>query len=56
MTLDLNEREFREWFAPWEQELIFVKKAEHIGWVEHTGAQTFKLKLTPFYDQFRKYE
>jgi len=56
MTLDLNEREFREWFAPWEQELIFVKKEEHIGWVEHTGAQTFKLKLAPFYDQCRKYE
>lgn len=56
MKLDLNARQFGEEFAPFEQELIFLKQEEHIGWVEHTGAQTFKLKLTPFYDQCRKYE
>jgi len=54
--LDLNEREFGGWFAPFERELLFVKKEEHIGWVEHTSDKTFKLKLTPFYEQYRNYE
>ncbi len=54
--LDLNKREFGCWFAPFERELLFVKKEEHIGWVEHTSDKTFKLKLTPFYEQYRNYE
>lgn len=54
--LDLNEREFGGWFAPFERELLFVKKEEHIGWVEHTSDKTFKLKLTPFYEHYRSYE
>ncbi len=56
MTFDLNKREYGEWFAPFEQELIFLKKEEHIGWVEYTSDNTFKLKLSPFYGEYRKYE
>ncbi|MCK4798255.1 MAG: hypothetical protein KAT05_12815 [Spirochaetes bacterium] len=53
--LDLNKREFGSWFAPFERELLFVKKQEHIGWVVYTSDKTFKLQLTPFYEQFRNY-
>lgn len=56
MTFDLNKREYGEWFAPFEQELLFLKKEEHIGWVEYTSDNTFKLKLSPFYGEYRKYE
>jgi hypothetical protein len=53
--LDLNEREFGYWFAPFERELIWVKNQEHIGWVVHTSNQTFKLQYTPFYKQYKNY-
>ncbi len=53
--LDLNEREFGYWFAPFERELIWVKNQEHIGWVVHTSNLTFKLQYTPFYKQFKNY-
>ncbi len=54
-NLDLNKRQFGSWFAPFERELLFVKKQEHIGWVEHKSDKTFKLKLTPFYEYYRNY-
>ena len=53
---DLTKREYGEWFAPFEYELIFLKQEEHIGWVEITSNNTFKLKLTPFYGKHRNYE
>lgn len=53
--LDLNEREFGYWFAPFERELIWVKNQEHIGWVVHTSNLTFKLQYTPFYKQYKNY-
>lgn len=53
--LDLNEREFGYWFAPFERELILVKNQEHIGWVVHLSNLTFKLQYTPFYKQYRNY-
>lgn len=56
MTFDLNKRAYGEWFAPFERELIFLKQEEHIGWVEYTSRSTFKLKLTPFYGAYRKFE
>ena len=56
MTFDLNKREYGDWFAPFEQELIFLKQEAHIGWVEYTSDKSFKLKLSPFYGEYRKYE
>ena len=53
--LDLNKREFGAWFAPFEYELIFAKKQEHIGWVVHTSDKSFKLQLTPFFEHYRDY-
>ncbi len=53
--LDLNEREFGYWFAPFERELIWVKNQEHIGWVVRTSNTTFKLQYTPFYKQYKNY-
>lgn len=53
--LDLNKREFGAWFAPFEHDLIFAKKQEHIGWVVHTSDKSFKLQLTPFFEQYRDY-
>lgn len=52
-TPDLNKREYGSLFAPFESELIF-KRNEHIGWVVHTGINTFKLKYSPFFGHFRK--
>jgi len=54
-NLDLNERQFGSWFAPFEYELIFIKNQEHIGWVKHESDKTFKLKFTPFYEYYRNY-
>ncbi len=53
--LDLNKREFGAWFAPFEYDLIFAKKQEHIGWVVHDSNKSFKLQLTPFFGQYRDY-
>ena len=36
-TPDLNKREYGSWFAPFERDLIFIMRNEHIGWVVHTG-------------------
>lgn len=53
--LDLNKREFGYWFAPFEEELIWIRNLEHIGWVVHTSNITFKLQFTPFYKKYRNY-
>ncbi len=53
--LDLNKREFGSWFAPFERDLMFVRKQDHIGWVVHISDKTFKLQLTPFFKQFKDY-
>ncbi len=53
--LDLNEREFGYWFAPFERELIWIKNQEHIGWVVHTSNLTFKIQYTPFYKHYKNY-
>ena len=53
--LDLDKREFGSWFAPFERELIWIKKQEHIGWVVPTSNKTFKLQLTPFYKHFKNH-
>ena len=53
--LDLNEREFGAWFAPFEKKLIFDQKDAHIGWVVPINNNTFKLQESPFYQRCRNY-
>lgn len=56
MTFDLNKRAYGEWFAPFEYELIFIRKEAHIGWADITSNSTFKLKYSPFWGDHRKCE
>lgn len=54
MSFDLNKREYGGWFAPLERDFIFLKNQEHIGWVVYDSDISFKLKLTPFFEQYRE--
>jgi len=53
--LDLDKREFGSWFAPFEREIMEINKNEHVGWVVHTGKNTFRLSYSPFSKHFRNY-
>ncbi len=49
----IYDREKGSLLAPFERELMFGRKDEHIGWVVPTGKRTFKLRYSPFSKLFR---